>query len=150
MSYLLDTSILMRLANSADAAHSTALQAVSTLLQRGEALYLSPQNLIEFRNSATRPTAVNGLGLLPSVEESLAIGWEAAFSLLPETPDLFPAWKTLIRSLGACGKQVHDARLAAFCQVHGIAHILTFNVQHFTRFASAINSLTVVDPANVA
>jgi predicted nucleic acid-binding protein len=150
MSYLLDTSILMRLANSADISHGVALRAVSALIRQGEVLYLCPQKLIEFRNGATRPAQSNGLGLLPAAEEALADAWETAFVLLPETPDLFPAWRTLIRSLGVCGKQVHDARLAAFCQIHGISHILTFNVQHFTRFTTLLSSLTVVDPAAVS
>ena len=62
MAYLVDTSILVRLANRADAAYPVADRAVVELHRRGETLHLTPQNLIEFRNVATRPVAVNGLG----------------------------------------------------------------------------------------
>src|ERR1019366_2674932 len=46
------------------------------------------QNLIEFRNVATRPKAANGLGLTVSEAESKAVIFEASFSLLAETADI--------------------------------------------------------------
>jgi hypothetical protein len=44
------------------------------------------------------------------------------------------------------GKQVHDTRLVAVCQVHGLTHVLTFNIQHFARPASLVPGLTVLHP----
>jgi hypothetical protein len=41
----------------------------------------------------------------------------------------------VVGALGVVGKQVHDARLLAVCQVHGVTHLLTFNVSHFARLA---------------
>lgn len=55
VAYLIETNILMRLANPNDALHSVAGGAIVTLRSRGEALRTAPQNLIEFRNGATRP-----------------------------------------------------------------------------------------------
>ena len=52
-------------------------------------------------------------------------------------------------ALAVIGKQVHDARLVAVCHVHGVTHLLTFNVTHFTRLAGFGPGLTVVDPAAV-
>ena len=66
-----------------------------------------------------------------------------------ETPDIYPAWKTLVCDLGVIGKQVHDARLVAVCHVHVVTHVLTFNVSHFARMAVFGPSLVVVDPASV-
>src|SRR4051812_23809318 len=126
MAYLIDTSIVGRLANTGDASHVLALQAVAKLHAAGESLHITPQNLIEFRNFATGPAAVNGLGLAPADAEVLAAGFEAAFVLVPETPAIYPAWKAVVRGAAATGKQVHDARLVAICQVNGIAHLLTF------------------------
>src|SRR5438093_13059346 len=111
MAHLVDTSILARLANTADAFHPVAFRAVVGLHRRGEVLHITPQNLIEFRNVATRPVAVNGLGLLPADAEAKAAGFEAAFPLLVETPDIYPTWKALVAALAVVGKQVHDARL---------------------------------------
>ena len=149
MDHLVDTALLMRLANTRDAQHGTARHAVVTLGRRGDGLRTAPQNLIEFRNSATRPVAANGLGFTLAQVETLAAGFEAAFPLLPETPDIYPAWKALVRAAGVAGKQVHDARLVAVCQVHGVGHILTFNVPHFARLTAHAPGVAVVDPRTV-
>src|SRR4051794_15128538 len=92
MALLVDTSILIRLANRADAAYPVADRAIMELHRRGELLHLTPQNLVEFRNVATRPVVVNGLGLAVAVAEAKAADFESVFPLLPETPDIFPAW----------------------------------------------------------
>ena len=54
MAYLIDTNILARLANMADARHAVAARAVVELHRRGEVLHVTPQVLIEFRSMATR------------------------------------------------------------------------------------------------
>lgn len=149
MSYLVDTPLLMRIANPTDALYVVAETAVETLRQQGEILHIAPQNLIEFRNGATRPLEVNGLGLSPSVVEAQAEVFERMFLLLPETPDIYPAWKALVQAAGVTGKQVHDARLVAVCHVYGITHILTFNVRHFARLAAFAPSVVVVDPQSI-
>ena len=86
MAYLIDTSVLARLANSADSHHASARRAVIELHRRGEVLHIAPQNLIEFRSVATRPVAQNGLGLRAVEAEAKAADFEVLFPLLPETP----------------------------------------------------------------
>jgi predicted nucleic acid-binding protein len=149
MAYLLDTNVLVRLANAADARHADATWAVVELHRRGEVLHISPQVLIEFRNVATRPVAQNGLGLSTGNAEAQAAGFEATFLLLPDTPDIFPAWKALVGSAGVIGKRVHDARLVAVCHAHAVTHLLTFNVAHFTQIAGFGPGIVLVDPATV-
>ena len=105
--------------------------------------------MIEFRNVATRPKAMNGAELPIVDAEAHAATFEAKFPLLLETPDVYPAWKALVSALAIVGKQVHDARLAAVCHVHGVSHLLTFNVSHFVRMAAFGPGLVVVDPATV-
>src|SRR4051812_22097181 len=100
MAHLLDTNILGRLANAAVSQHPVAARAVLELHRRGEVLYLTPQVMIEFRNFATRPVVANGLGLAPAAAEALAATFEARLPLLPETPDVYPAWKALVAALG--------------------------------------------------
>ena len=97
----------------------------------------------------TRPVNANGLGLPPAVAESKSAMFEFLFPLLPETPDIYPAWKGLVRALATIGKQVHDARLVAVCHIYGITHILSFNVQHFARFAPFGPGVIVIDPHSV-
>jgi predicted nucleic acid-binding protein len=149
MAYLVDTSVLARLANTADPFYAIAAHAVLELHRRGEVLHLTAQNLIEFRNLATRPKAVNGLGLSAVDAEAKAAVFEGTFPLLAETPDIYPAWKALVGALGIIGKQVHDARLVAVCHVHTVTHLLTFNVAHFVRMAGFGPGVVVVDPATV-
>ncbi len=119
MAHLVDSPLLLRLANTADAQYPVAQHAIYTLHGQGETIHVAPQNLVEFRNSATRPVAVNGFGFPPAVVEAKATIFEATFSLLPETPDIYPAWETLVQAAGVVGKQVHDARLVALCHVYG-------------------------------
>ncbi len=149
MPILVDTSVLGRLANRTDVAHPVAAAAIAELHRRGEVLHVTPQNLVEFRNYATRPVSANGLGLAAAAAEGLAATFEATFPLLGETPDIYPAWKALVGALGVVGKQVHDARLVAVCQVHSVTHLLTFNVSHFVRLAGFGPGVVVVDPATV-
>jgi predicted nucleic acid-binding protein len=149
MSFLIDTSILGRLANRTDVSHPIATAAIAALHRRGEVLHITPQNLVEFRNFATRPTNANGLGLAALAVESLAANFEAAFPLLDETPSIFPAWKAIVEALGVVGKQVHDARLVAVCHMHAVTHLLTFNVSHFVRMAEFGLGVIIVDPATI-
>jgi predicted nucleic acid-binding protein len=149
MAYLMDPNVLGRLANRTDAQHGVASQAVVELHRRGEVLHVTPQVLVEFRNVATRPISLNGLGISTVDAEAQAAGFEAAFVLLAETPDIYPAWKALVGALGIIGKQVHDARLVAVCHVHAVTHLLTFNVSDFVRMAGLRPGVVVVDPATV-
>lgn len=149
MAYLLDTNVLVRLANTADAQGPMAFSAVAELHRRGESIHVTPQNLVEFRAVATRSIASNGLGLMPAVAEHKAAEFEATFPLLSDSPDIFPAWKSLVATSGVIGKQVHDARLVAVCHVYGVSHLLTFNAAHFARYAGSGIGLSIVDPANV-
>ena len=149
MAHLVDTSVLARLANTADPLNPVAQRAVLELHRCGEVLHVTAQNLVEFRNVATRPKHLNGLGLSIVEAEAKSAVFEATFPLLPETPDIYPAWKALVQALGVIGKQVHDARLVAVCHVHRVTHLLTFNVSHFARLAGFGPGVVVVDPATL-
>ncbi len=146
MAYLVDTPILLRLANTSDVQYPIAYDAVHTLQRHGEMLHITAQNLIEFRNAATRPLADNGLGFSVDSVEQKAAAFEALFPLLPETAEIYPAWKSLVHRAGIIGKQVHDARLVAICQVYAMTHVLTFNVRHFARLAASVSGLVIVHP----
>jgi predicted nucleic acid-binding protein len=149
MACLIDTSVLARLANTADAQYTAADRAVMELHHRGEMLCITPRILIEFRNLATRSKAINGLGLSAVDAEAKAAVFEGMFPLLTDTPAIYPAWKALVGALGIIGKRVHDARLVAVCHVHAVTHVLTFNVAHFIGMAGFGPGIVVVDPATV-
>ena len=149
MAILIDTNVLVRLANGADPDQPVATKAIATLNRRGESLFIAPQNIVEFRAVATRPVSVTGLGR-SSAEVKIKIDeYLATFLLLDETPAIFPEWLAIVDALGVVGKQGHDARLVACCYVRGIGQILTFNVSHFSRLTAFRPGLAVLDPATV-
>jgi predicted nucleic acid-binding protein len=150
MAVLVDTSVLGRLANTDDPEYAAAWLAVAALHARHEELRVAAQSFVEFRNFATRPAAGNGLALSVPEADAKAEEFESLFPVLPDTPDIYPAWKLLARESMVVGKQVHDVRLVAACQVHGIAGILTFNVRHFIRLAAFVPGLTILDPQSLA
>ena len=148
--YLLDTSVLVRLANAADANHTTAQQALVILAGRGDEAIICPQGVIAFRSVATRPVGPpNGLGMSAARADRIIADFERDHPLLPDTDVIYPTWKALVTALGIEGKTVHDARLAAVCHVHAVIHVLTFNTRHFIRLATHPPLLTVVHPAQV-
>ena len=149
MAVLLDTNILVRLANSADAAHATATRAVFELRRRGEPFHIAAQNLVGFRSVATRPLASNGLGLSAVEAQAKSDAFEAAFGLLSDTPAIFPAWKALVIAAGTTGKQVHDARLLAFCEVHNVTNLMTFDTAHFRPLLAVRPHLVLIDPTTI-
>ena len=149
MAYLVNTSILVRLANQSDAQFALAAEAMLKLHDRGETLHITPQNLIEFRNVATRPVKNNGLGLSVAAAEANAANFEATLPLLADTPEIFLKWKDIVKSRGTIGKQVHNARLVAACHVHGVRNLLTFNAVHFDSLAKFGGGIAVVTPATV-
>lgn len=147
MAHLTDSNLLLRSMQPGTPLYAQANRAVTTLLGRGEEMPLVPQCLIEFWNVASRPTQVNGLGLpLADVQQEVQ-RLKQIFTLLPDTPAIYPTWERIVTAFSVQGRQVHDARLVAAMQVHGITHILTFNTADFLRYQPL--GITVVHPASV-
>ncbi len=149
MSILLDTSVLVRLANTSDPRAPVAARVVAELRRRGEYLGITSQVLIEFRAVATRPTTANGLGFTTRATDRAVTRFEAQFPLLIETAGIYYGWKSIVSALGVVGKTVHDARLVAVCHVHAVTHLLTFNLSQFRTLATAPPGIVVLDPATV-
>ena len=145
MKYLLDTNILTRLVEPGHAMHQSALDAVKTLGRRGDALYIAPQNLYEFWVVCTRPLAVNGLGKTPAEALSELAQLKSLFLRLNDVPAIYDVWEYLVPSVPVVGKPAHDARLVASMSVHGLTHLLTFNVQDFQGFTG----ITAVSPSSI-
>ena len=153
LSHLLDTNILLRRLEPNNPQAFIANNAIAGLEQKGEQLSVARQNLIEFRNTASRPLDKNGLGLTPADADLELDLLERDFNTLPENDLVYAVWRQLIVAKGVSGKQVHDARLVAFMLVYNITHILTFNGADFRRFESLPpgigTGIVVVHPAAV-
>jgi predicted nucleic acid-binding protein len=134
--YLTDTNVLLRAAAPKSAHHVAAVESIKRLLARGAEVFLVPQVLVEFWSVATRPIEVNGFGWSAKDAQAKVADLLRQFPLLPETPAVFPEWLRLVSHHGIIGKQVHDARLVAQLNVHGVPHLLTFNVGDFQPYGA--------------
>ena len=145
MKWLLDSNVLLRLADSSCDENATAVRAIQFLIQSGEGLSLCPQTLIEFWAVATRPRPVNGLGWSPSETAAHIRGLRAQFEFIDDGPGAFDVWWELVTAARASGKRVHDLRLLAFATARRIDAILTFNLDDFPQPAP----VQVLHPAAV-
>lgn len=148
MSYLLDTNVLLRSIEAGHPHHATARRALERLALTPAALYVAPQNLIEFWVVATRPTTARGLGLTPAQALSEVAKFEASFTVAVDSPAVYAQWRRLVAAYGVSGLPSHDARLVAVMRVHGIANVVTFNKADFHRYAAG-EGIALVDPATV-
>jgi hypothetical protein len=64
--WLVDTNLLLRIAQPSHPMYVDASRSLATIAGRGDQLGIIPQNLIEFWVVATRPIADNGLGISPA------------------------------------------------------------------------------------
>lgn len=108
--------------------------AVLKLRERGDAVYLCTQSIIEFWSVSTRPKEHNGLG--QTIDQTLrdCKDFLAVFQLLPEPGDILQRWLTLVQQYEVRGKQVHDARMVALAWSCDVEHVLTLNPGDFSRF----------------
>ncbi len=145
MNYLVDTNILLRLVDTGHAMHQEALDAVKLLGLRGHKLHIVPQNFYEIWVVCTRPKIVNGLGKTAAEIMSELIHLRAFFHWLDDIPLVYGVWEHLVSSIPIIGKNGHDARFVAAMTVHGLTHILTFNIQDFRKYPG----ITAVSPADI-
>jgi predicted nucleic acid-binding protein len=148
MACLLDTNVLLRLFDRQSEVHLAVQAAVDRLRSQGETLLFAPQNAAEFWNVATRPREKNGLGLTAGQASRLLDELERLFTLLPEVPAMYPAWRLLVQTAQVVGVHVHDARLVAWMQTHRLSTILTLNPNDFYRFRS-MTGIVVLHPLDL-
>jgi predicted nucleic acid-binding protein len=104
MLYLADTNILLRSVEPAHPMHTETVKAVSTLLARGETIYIVPQNIIEFWGVATRRPEDNGLGFTPAQAQAEVSRIEIFLTILEDSPAIFPEWRKLVVAYAVEGK----------------------------------------------
>jgi predicted nucleic acid-binding protein len=133
----IDTNVLVY-ANQANATeHVRATSLVRDAEARSAALWISRQVLREYLSAVTRSQAAG-----PALSLQIAVTrvrWFAQrFRVADETAEVTGNLLSLLDSVPAAGKQVHDANIVATMLAHGIRHLLTFNVADFRRFEAFI------------
>jgi predicted nucleic acid-binding protein len=131
---LVDTNILLRLADPASTHHPVCVEAMRRLLAAGEELVICAQVLIEFRAVATRPRSANGLEMSSTQARGALDSIRLAHACLTEPPDIADRWMALADRYSVEGKSCHDARLVALMLAHNVDRILTINGVDFARF----------------
>ena len=120
MSLLIDTNVLLRLADDRSSEHSVAQRAVEHLLASNISLFISAQVLVEFWAVATRPDSANGLGWSTATAAEAIRALRDQFPLLAETPDVLDRWFELVDRCQVAGKrgsanEIVDSGPAEFC-----------------------------------
>src|SRR5690348_11669652 len=146
---LLDTNVLGRMTDSKDPQCGIARRAVHQLISRNEQLVIVPQNLFEFWSVATRKPGApsvgqNGLGMSIDQADHWLSFFQRRFTLLPDTEELVPRWRDLVKANSISGFRSHDARLVASTQCYGIGAILTFNGKDFAALGIQVIDLSTV------
>jgi len=141
-SCLVDTNILLRITRRSDPHYHAVNAALEQLAGQGTTLYYTHQNIAELWNAMTRPVVRNGFGLSVDEAHQQVQAIESGMVFLADSEEVYREWRRIVLQYGICGVHVHDARLAAGMYVHGVTHILTFNLADFSRF----RGLTAVHP----
>jgi predicted nucleic acid-binding protein len=142
---LIDTNVLLSATAPARELHRAALAVLNEWPNQGRILATTMQVLREYLAVATRPTAVNGLGL--DVKDALANAsvFRGRMRLLLESESGWDRLRSLVANYGCSGKQIHDANLAATALTSGVAKLVTGNASDFSRFAA---ELEIIDLAS--
>lgn len=148
MAVLIDTNVLRRRVQPDHPHNAAAIESVALFLEKAEPVHFTLRNISEFWNVATRPIGNNGLGFPVALVAREIMDIERALTLLADTPAIYPEWKRLVTAYEVRGVKVHDARLVAVMNVHGVQSILTFNVDDFVRFGvETLHPLEMCRPA---
>lgn len=113
MEVLIDTNVLLHLADDRSPEHGLAEEAVEHLLMGDNALYLCTQVLVEFWAVATRPDSVNGLGWSTATAADAIRALRDQFPLLPEAPDVPDRWFELVNRCQVAGASPRRAHSGA-------------------------------------
>ena len=141
MPWAIDTNILKHFTQPGMPEHAESVRAIRSLWGRGERVTTFAQCLIEFWSFLTRPSLRDepnlsnpGLGLSIEMAELELKRVEGLFAVHTDTVILYEEWR-LVLLHKVRGKQVHDTRIAAAAHLHGNTHLLTYNVDDFSRFS---------------
>jgi len=104
--------------------NTDAVNAINKLRQRGEQIYIVPQNLIEFWNVHTRPLERNGLGRTAAEAEVEVNCLKALFPLLLNPSAIYGEWERLVIFRGAIGVNI-GCRVSIDCFIECFASPVT-------------------------
>ncbi len=132
--FFLDTNVLLTATDRSRESHEAALAVLERSRRSGHHLALSGQIIREYLVVATRRLEDNGLGMSPPDALKNAAEFRRRTVFCEETEAVASKLEALVRAHGVTGKRIHDANVAATILTHGIAKLVTENVEDFARF----------------
>ena len=138
----LDTNLLVYAHREDSPWHERAFERILELAE-GRSSWAIPWPCIhEFLAIVTHPRIYNPPTPLPLGIDQIDAWLEAPnLSTLSESEGYWPELRTSIKNGQVIGPQIHDARIAALCQLHGVRELWTAD-RDFSRFPG----LTVRNP----
>ena len=124
---VVDTNVLLAATDRGRTGHGAALDVLNAWPAAGTTLYTSGQILREYYAVATRPPAVNGLGLRASDALTNIRTLRSRLNVLAENEKVADRLIALLEDVPCTGKQVHDANVVATMLSHGIRGRYTWN-----------------------
>jgi uncharacterized protein len=137
-----DTNILVYAHREDSSFHDPAAKRVAELAE-GSATWSIPWPCVhEFLAIVTHPRIYAPPTPLPRALDQVD-AWlgSPTLVLLAESADHWPALRTILKKGRIAGPQVHDARIAALCQQHGVRELWSAD-RDFNRFPG----LVVINP----
>ena len=96
MRILVDTNVVLRMADEGHVMHDDTLAAIDWLDANGHECVIVPQVLYEYWVVATRPCENNGLGMTTANVDLAISRWIAVFRLLLDERGVFAHWRDLV------------------------------------------------------
>jgi predicted nucleic acid-binding protein len=135
VTYLIDTSVLLRLHDKQAVDRVRLQRTLQELAERGDIPVLAPQVIFESWTVLTREVVRNGFGYGPDDAAQMLREILSTYDCLADPPGITLCWLSLCEKHLVRGRQGHDCRLVAWMQLHGIRDLLTLNAGDFARYA---------------
>lgn len=129
-----DTNVLLALTDASRGRHAEALAFIDQGLSGKLSLFINGQVMREYLVVATRPVAVNGLGLGAQQAVANIRTLRRCLTVLPDDPATTDRLCELVSDHDLKGKRIHDANLVASMHLNGLRRLKTFNPDDFRRF----------------
>jgi predicted nucleic acid-binding protein len=142
----LDTNVLLTATDESRAHHGTARQLLAKGRSAGLHGAVSGQIIREYLVVATRPVAVNGLGLTTADAIRNMEQFTRRVAFCDETEATSVRLRGLVRMHDLAGKAIHDANVVAAMACHGIQRLVTENPEDFRKYPE-ISALRLEDVA---
>jgi len=135
-----DTNILVYAHRTDSPWHKSAAATIVRLAEGSEPWAIPWPSVHEFLSIATHP----GIYRPPTPPEVALADLDTWFGspslqLLAETPRYWEILRAIVRRSAVVGPMVHDARIAALCQAHGVTQLWTAD-RDFSRFGIAVHN----------